>query len=203
MRVTSNRILIVDDNEAIHEDFIKILNPPRTLGNQQSLNQIEMALFEDEEIEPIRDLDTISYRIDSAYQGKQAVEMTDDAAKEGEPYSVVFMDVRMPPGMNGVEAIKKIWEKHPFIEMVIVTAYSDYSWEEILRRIGMTDRLMFLRKPFDQVSVKQLGLALTKKYNLSVKVQNYIENIESEIFARNNQLENMVKELKNLGMFSE
>ncbi len=193
----SNRILIVDDNESIHEDFRKILNAPRMKESHEDLKQIEMELFEEED--QTYDLsEQLVYRIDSAFQGMESVEMVDKAAEENDPYAMVLMDVRMPPGINGIEAVERIWKKHPLIEMVIVTAFSDYSWENILQTIGKTDRLMFLRKPFDPVTVKQMALALTKKYNLALKVRLYLEHMETEVRARNTQLESMVRELKGL-----
>lgn len=197
MRSSSNRILIVDDNEAIHTDFLKILDAHKPYSHARDLEEIEMALF-DEEKQAVSQGNQFEYCIDSAFQGKDAVAMVGRAADEGDPYAMVFMDVRMPPGINGIETIELIWKNHPHIEMVIVTAFSDYSWEEILQRVGTTDRLMFLRKPFDQITVKQLALALTKKYNLSVKVRNYIEHFESEIHQRNQKLESMVEELKDM-----
>lgn len=195
----SNRILIVDDNESIHEDFKKILCAPRTKESHKDLQLIEMELFEeDEKAVAFNPADQLVYRIDSAFQGLESVSMVEAAAKADDPYAMVLMDVRMPPGINGIEAIDRIWKKHPYTEMVIVTAFSDYSWESILQTIGQTDRLMFLRKPFDQVTVKQMALALTKKYNLAMKVRDYLEHMETEVRTRNHQLEHMVKELKGL-----
>ncbi len=193
-----NRILIVDDTKEIHEDFHKILNSNRSAVNED-LKLIESQLFDDEEEKPAKstfDTARIVYRLDSAFQGQQAIDMVDQAAAEDDPYSLIFMDVRMPPGLNGVETMERIWLNHPLIEVVIVTAYSDYSWEQILDRVGSTDRLMFLRKPFDQVSVKQMALALTKKYSLNLKVRGKIDRIQREIHERNNQLERMLSELK-------
>lgn len=194
----SNRILIVDDNASIHEDFRKILSAPRLSDNHKDLQDIEFQLFEEEDPRILSGADQLIYRIDSAFQGLEGVEMVDKAHEEGDPYAMVLMDVRMPPGITGIDAISRIWKRHPFIEMVIVTAFSDYSWEQILHTIGKTDRLMFLRKPFDQVTVKQMTLALTKKFNLAMKVRQYLEQMENEVKVRNNQLEAMVKELKDL-----
>lgn len=203
MENKSNRILIVDDSEAIHRDIIKILSGPKTASKRADLSLIEQELFADDNdmdhrFIPPDNIDTIKYRIDSAFQGKEAVRMVDDAQAEGYPYAMVFMDVRMPPGMNGIETIEQIWHRHPAIEMVIVTAFSDHSWEDILARVGRTDRLMILRKPFDLITIKQLALALTKKYNISMKVQNYIEHMEVEVRNGSPQLTSMVQELKKL-----
>ena len=203
MEKKTNRILIVDDSEAIHRDIIKILSGPKTASKRADLSLIEQQLFDDDPPSDLRfvpppNIDPIRYRIDSAFQGKEAVEMVDRAEEEGNPYAMVFMDVRMPPGMNGIETIEAIWRKHPSVEMVIVTAFSDHSWEDILARVGRTDHLMILRKPFDLITIKQLALALTKKYNISMKVQNYIEHMEVEVRNGSPQLSSMVMELKRL-----
>jgi CheY-like chemotaxis protein len=198
VRKKSNRILIVDDSEAIHRDIIKILSSPRSRTNTEDLQQIEQELFEEEDqYTPPKHVHTITYRIDSAFQGREAIQMVDQAEQENNPYALVFMDVRMPPGINGIEAIERIWQDHPNIEMVIVTAFSDHSWEDILSRVGASDRLMVLRKPFDLITIKQLALALTKKFNISVKVQNHIEHMELEVRNGNQQeFGSMVQQLK-------
>jgi len=160
-----------------------------------------MELFDDDDkFKPPRNLDTTTYHIDSAFQGKEAIKMVEEAAAEGFPYALVFMDVRMPPGIDGIETIERIWNDHPNIEMVIVTAFSDHSWEDILHRVGSTDRLMVLRKPFDLITIKQLALALTKKYNISVRVENHVEHIELEVRngVPHEEIGSMVSELKSL-----
>jgi CheY-like chemotaxis protein len=193
----SHRILIVDDNEAIHEDYIKILSPEENTV-LQGLEDLELALFEEKTPKKTATVTQPIYRIDSAFQGQMAVDMVEEAAEQGDPYALVLMDVRMPPGINGIEAISRIWRNRPFVEMVIITAFSDYSWEQILHTIGSTDRLMFLRKPFDQVTVKQMTLALTKKYNLHMKVKTYLNHLEHQVKARNTELETMVRALKEM-----
>lgn len=196
MRFT-NRILIVDDNIEIHNDFRKILAPPGKSPNSESLEELELAIFDDEE-KPLQSLPDISYRLDFAFQGEEAIELVRKSIDECDPYSVIYMDVRMPPGMNGVEAISHIWKIYPLVEIVIVTAYSDYSWEDILQRIGVTDRLMFLRKPFDQVSVKQMTLSLSHKFNLNRHLYEQVEKIENTLKARHSQLSDMLTELKSM-----
>ncbi len=198
----ANRILIVDDSEAIHRDIIKILSGPKRAHQRADLSEIERELFDSSATPKATDhpsvIEAIRYRIDSAFQGSEAVEMVDRAAEEGYPYAMVFMDVRMPPGMNGIETIEQIWRSHPAIEMVIVTAFSDHSWEDILMRVGRTDKLMILRKPFDLITIKQLALALTQKYQISVKVQSYLKHIELEVQNGSPQLHGMVQELRRL-----
>src|SRR6267142_5168727 len=79
---------------------------------------------------------------------------------------MAFVDMRMPPGWDGLETIRRIWQVYPDLEIVICTAYSDHSWQEIQQTLGTSDRLLILKKPFDKVEVQQLVLALTEKWNL-------------------------------------
>lgn len=180
----NNRILIVDDNNSIHRDFNKVLSNPRA-EEKRKLAQIEKGLFQDMfDDDEEEDMGHPDYEVDSAYQGEEALEMVIKAQEEGRPYALIFMDVRMPPGWDGIETISRIWERYPEIEMVICTAYSDYSWERILAQLGTTDRLLFLRKPFDTTAVKQMALSQTQKWNLSQKAKLYVEKLKDEIRVR-------------------
>jgi len=189
-RGINRRILIVDDNEDIHGDFRKILGGSKTRSSYRQLDQIENELFKDSiesalraEVDPEKNFE-VTYEIDSAFQGKEAVEMVRKASEEGRNYALIFMDVRMPPGMDGIETISKIWKEFPNIEMVICTAYSDYSFEEILAKLGTTDRLLFLNKPFDSIVVKQMALSLTRKWTLHEEARKNVLRLKSKIAQR-------------------
>jgi diguanylate cyclase (GGDEF)-like protein len=106
------------------------------------------------------------------------------------------MDVRMPPGWDGIETISRIWQQFPYTEMVICTAYSDYAWDDIVARLGNTDKLLFLSKPFDAIAVKQMALTLIKKWNLGQQARNYIESLETEVDQRTKQLKEIMLELE-------
>jgi len=180
----NNRILIVDDNLSIHRDFKKVLSNPRA-EEKRKLALIEKGLFQDDtETEDDARGSHPNYLVDSAVQGEEALEKVISAHEEGKPYALIFMDVRMPPGWDGIETISRIWERFPDIEMVICTAYSDYSWEKILGQLGTTDRLLFLRKPFDTTAVKQMALSQTRKWNLSQQATRYVSQLENEIKYR-------------------
>ena len=191
----NRRILIVDDNAAIHEDFTKIL--PCQPDDLDSFDDLEKGLFGS--MADLADSDgsePVYYELTHAYQGEEAFHLVAKAEAEGRPFSLAFMDVRMPPGWDGIETIKRIWEKWPHLEMVICTAYSDYSWEKILEKVGTTDQLMFLRKPFDVISVKQMALALTKKWNLAQRARRYVEDLEQAVKERTRELNRKMAELK-------
>lgn len=194
----NNRILIVDDNKAIHDDIRKILGPSKK--KDRVIDELERALFDDEEEAPVEGEKNIHYNIDSAYQGKEALDMVREAAKT-RPYAVIFMDVRMPPGWNGVETILRIWKEFPHTEMIICTAYSDYTWEGIISTIGLTDRLLILKKPFDPMVVKQMALMLTQKWTagyLGRKCVEEVQQLEEETTKRTQQLKAILKGWRNL-----
>ena len=107
------------------------------------------------------------------------------ARKEGLPYAMVFLDVRMPPGWDGIETAQKLWEADPDLQIVLCTAYSDYSWQETVAALGRTDRLLILKKPFDRVEVCQLASALTEKWNLVLRERQSLQTaIRAEMEAR-------------------
>lgn len=162
MNLQLHRILVVDDNPNIHLDFRKILCPCEG-ANGAVLETLAADLFGDES--PVKT--TASFEMESAFQGQEALSKVREAEAEGRPYSLAFIDVRMPPGWDGIETIAHIWREHPGIQVVICTAYSDYSWEEILAQLGETDSLVILKKPFDNVEVLQLAHTLTKKWTLT------------------------------------
>jgi diguanylate cyclase (GGDEF)-like protein len=193
----NTRILVVDDNESIHGDFRKVLIQETSVDHAE-LDEMEAELFgsTEDNKKGISKEDSVSYEVDSAYQGQEALKMIDKAAEEGRPYALVFMDVRMPPGWDGIETISRIWLKHPYIEMVLCTAYSDYTWDDIVAKLGCTDKLLFLRKPFDSVAVQQMALSLIKKFNLGAQARYYVKNLEHEVQQRTLQLQDLLHEME-------
>ena len=147
---TSNRVLIVDDNEDIHKIIRAILSQLKK--KSKKLSDYENALFEEEKKEkPAEE----TYTIDDAYSGQEAIEMAEKAKEEGEPYLLIFMDVRMPPGIDGVQAISRIRESNPDIGIIICTAYSDYDMDEIERLLGSLDNILYLKKPFKPNDIRE------------------------------------------------
>lgn len=177
----NRRILIVDDSPAIHADFRKILC---SRGKRSAaLDEFERELFDENHSDETPSA-KVDYDISVASQGEQALAMVEQAVKEGRPYAVVFMDVRMPPGMDGVETIKRIWEKAPGTEAVLCTAYMDYSHEELRKQLGASDRLLFLKKPFDPTAVSQMALMMTAKWNLEQQIHAHIHGLEDEVSTK-------------------
>jgi signal transduction histidine kinase len=156
----NRRILVVDDSPAIHEDFHKILMAQGP--SAASIDQQAATLFGGAQPRS----DGLAFSLESAFQGEEALAKVKAAVHSGQPHAVAFVDMRMPPGWDGLETIGRLWNVYPDLETVICTAYSDHSWREIQHRLGICDRLLILKKPFDTIEVQQLALALTEKWNL-------------------------------------
>jgi signal transduction histidine kinase/AmiR/NasT family two-component response regulator len=182
----NRRILVIDDNQAIHADVRKILCPAASDG-MATLDALEAELL-GETVAPARPR-AASFEVDSAYQGQEGLALVKKALADGRPYALAFVDVRMPPGWDGVETTAEIWKVAPDLQIVICTAYSDYSWDEMLGRIGGSDRLVILKKPFDTIEVLQLANALSEKWNLFQATTAYAAELELRVHTRTADLE--------------
>jgi CheY-like chemotaxis protein len=183
----NHRILVIDDNRAIHEDIRKILKTSSSL--RDDLDHDEAALFGDTTIKfrlPI-------FEIDSAYQGREGVDLIEKSLLEDRPYALAFVDVRMPPGLDGIETIRRIWEKYPDLQIVICTAFSDYSWEEMLRTLGYSDRMVILKKPFDNIEVLLLTIAMTEKWRLYQESKLRLEDLKNTLEERTLTLKGILR----------
>jgi signal transduction histidine kinase/response regulator of citrate/malate metabolism len=183
----NHRILVIDDNHAIHADIRKILCPQFSEADA-SLSALESALLGT--AAPASAAARIApFTVDSAYQGREGLALVEKAEAAGQPFAMAFVDVRMPPGWDGVETTLALWKVAPDLQIVICTAYSDYSWEDMLSKIGGTDRLVILKKPFDTVEVLQLANALTEKWNLLRQTRAHAEEMERRVRVRTADLE--------------
>ncbi len=186
----NNRILVIDDNADIHADFRKVLGPAAPASG--ALDDV-MAEFFGPKGEEVSQSD---FQLDSAFQGKEGLEMVERSIAEGRPYAMAFVDVRMPPGWDGVETITRIWAIDASIQVVICTAYSDYSWQEIIGKLGKSDRLVILKKPFDSIEVLQLAHALTEKWLLTHQARHKLEDLNRLVDERTRALNDSNVQLK-------
>ena len=183
MNPTKNRrILVIDDNRSIHDDFRKILAP--TNAAAAALDAAEEALF-GSVTDPVVQT---QFEVHSAYQGLDGAALVQSALEAGHPFAMAFVDVRMPPGLDGIETTQKIWEIDPAIQIVLCTAYSDYSWGEMFEKVGRSDRLVILKKPFDTVEAFQLAHALTEKWHLQQESQRRIAELAAIVLERTTEL---------------
>jgi len=171
----TNRILVVDDDSSIHEAFTKILASDH--NSQESLNAARAAFtgISDKQSKCSSDKCELLH----AHQGEEAIEAVKQAVAAGTPIDLAFVDVRMPPGMNGVETVRHIWQVAPMTEIVLCTAWSDYSHEETLQALGHNHRLLILKKPFESIEVRQMALALHEKRRAAEQEAILIEDLQA------------------------
>jgi two-component system sensor histidine kinase/response regulator len=175
------RVLVIDDNRGIHDDFRKLLTSG---ADSTKLDALDAELFGDD-----RRAAKACYEVDCADSGEMGLEMIREALVGDRPYAVAFVDMRMPPGWDGVETIGHLWREQPDLQTVICTAFSDYSWVKVVEQLGETDQLLLLKKPFDPAEVCQLALALSKKAELTKQVQRQLDDLEQRVADRTRQLD--------------
>jgi CheY-like chemotaxis protein len=178
--IKNHRVLVIDDNDAIHADFKKIIGRQAAGENDEELSQAAAALFGDAPATVPAD----SFDIDSAHQGQEGLAKVEQALAEGRPYALAFVDIRMPPGWDGVETVRRIWQVDPAVLVVICTAYSDHTWDDMVRKLGRTDRFLLLKKPFDNIEVRQLAVALTERWQLAQEARRQLNELEEQVEVR-------------------
>jgi PAS domain S-box-containing protein len=187
---TSSRILIIDDNPLIHSDLRKILCPePKS---NAALNQTKKLIFGESPSVSLQ----FDFVVDSAFQGREGLELARQAAAAGDPYALAFVDVRMPPGWDGVETISQLWKCCPDLQIVVCTAFSDYSWEAMIRQLGHSPNLVVLKKPFDNIEALQLAHALTEKWRLNRRVKSQLDDLDARVCQRTAEWETANADLK-------
>ena len=155
----NRRILVVDDNEAIHGDFRRLLVFEEESQAAAELDELAELLFAgagaDSAGRAVAGVPNIE--LDFAFQGQEALSKVEHALAAGRPYAAAFVDMRMPPGWDGLTTIKRLWHADRRLETVICTAYSDHGWSDMVSELGDSDQLFILKKPFDSVEVIMLN----------------------------------------------
>ena len=173
----SSRVLIVDDNPRIHRDFELVLleeleNPELDTDEQRLYGVAAQAAAP-----------RVVYLLDHACSGLEGIGKVRQSLADTEPYQLAFVDIRMP-GLNGVETIERMWQVDRHLQVVICTAYADFSQEDLTARLGHTDKLLVLKKPFDNIEVTQLARTLTKKWHLARQAALKLEQMELLVSQR-------------------
>jgi diguanylate cyclase (GGDEF)-like protein len=188
----NGRILVIDDNPAIHQDFEKILAREPELST--GMTQAEQILFGD-------DLPTVlrpTFQLQFAQQGQQGVNAVEDARAAGQPFALAFIDMRMPPGWDGLETIEHLWSADPDVQVVVCSAHSDYDWADFIERLGHSDKLLVLKKPFEPIEVLQCASALTRKWHDEQAVRRHVSSLEQMVAVRTRGLEAANSQLRHL-----
>ena len=191
---SNRRILIIDDNASIHLDFRKVLGEQVEHTAQAALDVLEADLFGGEVAAVTRP----NFDIDSAHQGEEGVAMAHQALVDGRPYAMAFVDMRMPPGWDGLKTIERLWATDADVQVVICSAHTDYDWIEVVERLGHSDKLLVLRKPAEPIEVLQCATALCRKWQNDKLVREHVLRLEEVISVRTCGLEAANQQLRHL-----
>jgi signal transduction histidine kinase len=185
------KVLVVDDNRAIHADFAKILSHAPVPPDLDELEKLALGAGPDKPqgIAP-------EFSIDFAFQGAEALARVETAARTDQHYAVAFVDMRMPPGWDGLQTIEQLWSVDPGLQVVICSAYSDYDWEEVLGRLRQPDKLLVIKKPFEAIEVLQCANALTAKWHRERELRKHLATLEETIQTRTASLEAINEQLR-------
>jgi two-component system NtrC family sensor kinase len=171
-------ILVIDDQETILTDFARLLEPSELATNADELDDLASVLGGSGRIsKPL----ARPYRVRYARQGLDGVREHAAQVALSKPVAVAFVDIHMPPGIDGVETVQRLWKAQPDIEVVLCTAYSDYSWHTILERLDSQDQLVILRKPFDPIEVRQLAACLSEKWLRGRTLARRMSDLEAQV----------------------
>ncbi|MCP4348008.1 MAG: response regulator [Desulfobacterales bacterium] len=189
----SKRIIVIDDDETILKSYSLILSAPEKdiSGLKEKAKALKAELFGGF---PAAKTTRENYELVTAMQGEEGFKKVKEARDQDRPFALAFVDIRMPPGWDGLQTSKVIREIDPNIEIVIVTAYSDRERDEIVAEVGMPERLLYLKKPFDPEEIRQLALSLSRKWELERKAEKHRDYLE--------QLLDSVRRLKTLNISS-
>lgn len=186
MKLT-NHILIIDDNQGIHRDFDLALQED---VQSPDLDRSEERVFGGAVLPRVQ---KPCFEIEHAQNGQEGIDKVKKSVAEKRPFQIAFVDIRMP-GIDGVETVEKIWEIDSSIQVVFCTAYSDYSWNDLARRLGYTDKALVLKKPFDYIEVVQMACTLSEKWRLARQAATKIEEMELLVARRTRTLLELQKQ---------
>ena len=167
----NNLVLVVDDQHEIHDDFKEMLSPSFA---QPSTEDLAAAFMHEEDEVWLPEFELLH-----ASNGEEALSIIQAGKESGRPIAVAYIDIRMPPGIDGIETIRRIRKIDRDIEIVIMTAYTDKALPEILHDMELLHKLLYIRKPFAHEEIQQITLSLVEKWN-----------IERELAEKRRQLTN-------------
>jgi diguanylate cyclase (GGDEF)-like protein len=183
-----NRVLVVDDDAMLINEYVRCLGegfePDEAIT---TLTDLEKVLFGDE----TDDRGGAKFDVQSRNQGEAAVAAVKAAIAAGTPFSIVFLDIRMPPGMDGIEAAKQIRMLDPNVNLVLVTGSVSPAPENLGKQIPPADKIFFFQKPFHAVECRQLAAALCGKWHADLALRNANEDLEKRVEERTAALQKL------------
>jgi len=177
-KINSFRILVADDESSISDLFRQGLSRINTDSIVQSKTR---RLNEKLSYQNTPKLPSPSFDIVTCQQADEAVDAVKDALECGRPFSIAFIDVRMPPGPDGVWAAEHIRKLDSDIEIVIMTGYTDISPCVIARRVPPAHKLLYIQKPFQSHEIVQFAFALSMKWHGEHKLREVHKELEVRV----------------------
>ncbi|WP_341319251.1 EAL domain-containing protein [Paraburkholderia sp. IMGN_8] len=172
----NRRVLVINDNVATHQNFRKILARP--LDSETALAATQASFFG--EVPAGR----AAFQIDSAYQGQEALERVVRALAENKPYAMAFVDMHMLPGWDSLQTIERLWQVDPKLQFALCSPHSDYPWGTLARRLGADDRLLILKKPLNNIEIRQTASVLTTKWQMTKEAAFKTSDLEEVVEER-------------------
>ncbi len=180
-RPSTNKVLVVDDDALIIGEYLLCLGQEFEPDSAtETLGDLEKVLFG----EVTDERGAASFEVHSRNQGEAAVQAVEAAIAKQQPYAIVFLDIRMPPGIDGIEAAKQIRELDPNVNIVIVTGSMNPEPENLGKAIPPADKVFFFKKPFHAVECRQLAAALCGKWHSDMALRNANEELEKRVEER-------------------
>ena len=189
----NRRILLIDDERPVHDAYHTVLAGSKV--GDADFDDLEAEMFGDAAEPAAAGGGEIAFELTSAHQGEEGVELCKQAVEADNPFAMAFVDMRMPPGIDGLETVRRLWEVAPELQVVICSAYTDYSWDEVRAKLGYSSRLLILKKPFENVEVHQMAAALTEKWSLARAAMQQMDHLEEAVTERTRDLEQAQKQL--------
>jgi len=187
------RILVVDDEQAILDSYQEVLcDDEMPFGLEPELKQLAEKLFG--ERPKVRK--KVSFDLVQCRQGEEAVSAVKKALEQRKPFAVAFIDVRLPPGRDGVWAAEHIRAEDPCVEIVMVTAYSDVDPAEIAHRVVPADKLLYIQKPFHPQEIRQFATALSAKWTAERLLRSTNTLLETRVAEKTKALEEKNAQLR-------
>lgn len=180
-QTTTNRVLVVDDDRLLIDEYVRCLGEDYEPDCATStLSELEKVLFGDDTDER----GAARFSVDTRDQGQAAVDAVENAVKSGHPYSIVFLDIRMPPGIDGISAAKQIRALDPDINIVIVTGSVNAEVDNLDTEVPPADKIFFFKKPFHAAECRQLAAALCGKWHADMALRRVNEELEERVQER-------------------
>lgn len=178
---STNRILAVDDDALIIGEYLHCLGSNfEPDAATTTLGDLEKVLFGDETDQK----GAAKFEVHTRKQGAAGVDAVAEAVRDGNPFAIVFLDIRMPPGIDGVEAARQIRKVDPNVNIVLVTGSLSPEPENLGREIPPSDRIFFFKKPFHAVECRQLAAALCGKWHADLALRRANEVLEQRVMDR-------------------